>query len=407
MLFRSTGFDLSSKSNIRTSVPYCTVYERYGWIPKSIITGKDKDDNEYVYALMICSGLESESQAILHKVKEVKNHPYQEFKFKEVPNRMDGRGPVEMLFDIQAYINEVVNTRLNKSRIVHLGLWKLRGNITPQQVSRLFTTGAIKLDQTSDIEPLNTGSIDPSSYRDEEQAFSWGTKVTQSVDQTDQPASKKASIAIIENQESNKAYNLRIEDIFLNLEKAFREKIVPIINKELTKEEIVRITGDVNSMKELDEQLARNYVYGQVNDLIKKGGITPPTEQDIELMIQNAVQDMSKMGEDRPMPVVEEFFNTEYDVTVTVTDETINKATIAQMLQNILPIVAQTGKPVDGILTELFDTLGIDGERMLNQMNKQQQQLPQGQQTSNQGDQLSKEQQAGMTQEPPMLGQNM
>ena len=46
-------------------------------------------------------------------------------------------------------------------------------------------------------------------------------------------------------------------------------------------------------------------------------------------------------------------------------------------------------------------------ERMLNQMNKQQQQLPQGQQTSNQGDQLSKEQQAGMTQEPPMLGQNM
>ena len=142
---------------------------------------------------MICSGLESESQAILHKVKEVKNHPYQEFKFKEVPNRMDGRGPVEMLFDIQAYINEVVNTRLNKSRIVHLGLWKLRGNITPQQVSRLFTTGAIKLDQTSDIEPLNTGSIDPSSYRDEEQAFSWGTKVTQSVDQTDQPARDRKS----------------------------------------------------------------------------------------------------------------------------------------------------------------------------------------------------------------------
>jgi len=398
-----TGFDLSSKSNIRTEVPYVTVYERYGWISKDIITGDEKDKDDFVYALIVASGLESESSTIVHKIKEVKNHPYQEFKFKDVPNRLDGRGIAEMLFNIQAYLNEVVNTRLNKGRIVHLGLWKLRGNITPQQVSKLFTTSAIKLDAASDIEPLKTGSIDPSSYKDEDMAYSWGQKVTQSSMQDEIEPSKRASVALIEQQSSAKAYNLRIEDIFLNLEKAFREKIVPIINQELTKEEIVRITGDAKVMQELDEQLIRNYTYKKIQEMIDTGGQEIPDQATIDAMMEETKKEFTKMGEDRPFPIVNELFDTEYDITISITDETINKASMAQMLQNILPVIAQTGKPVDPVISELFDTLGLDGEKMLSQMNKEPQQ-PQGQ-PQGEGEQLSPEQQAGMVQTPPLPGQ--
>ena len=178
-----TGFDIASKSNIRTTVPYVEVFERYGYFPKSIITENTKDDDNYVYGLIIASGMTSVGTTVVHKIVELDGHPYQEFKFKEVPNRMDGRGPAEMLMNIQAYINEVVNTRLNAGRMVHQKLWKIRGNVTPQQLSNFFATAAIKLDSQSDIEMVNTGSIDPSSYRDEEQAYFWGNKVTQSVDE--------------------------------------------------------------------------------------------------------------------------------------------------------------------------------------------------------------------------------
>lgn len=399
-----TGFDLASKANIRTTVPYVEVFERYGYIPKSLITDNDEDKDTYVYGLIIASGLSSQNNTVIHKIKEVKGHPYQEFKFKEVPNRLDGRGPAEMLMNIQAYINEVVNTRLNAGRMVHQKLWKIRGNITPQQLSNFFATAAIKLDPNSDIEMVNTGSIDPSSYRDEEQAYFWGNKVTQSVDEIAPTGKNTATEALIGQQAASKAYNLRIEDIFLNLEKAFSEKIVPIINQELSKEEIIRITGDVKDIKLMDAKLAKNWVYNKLNTELKEKGIMSlQSTEEMQQAIDMASKEMEAMGGDRPMPTFDELFDTEYDIKITVTDETINKATMAQTLQNVMGIMAQTGKPIDPVMYELFDVLGYDAERIMGQISQQPQQqgIPAGQ-----GGQLTSEQQAGAMPEPPMPGQS-
>ncbi len=407
-----TGFDLASKSNVRTTVPYVEVYERYGYVPKSVLTDNDEDSNEYVYALIIASGLNSSSSTIIHKVKEVSGHPYQEFKFKEVPNRLDGRGPAEMLMNIQAYINEVVNVRLNAARMVHQKLWKIRGNITPQQLSNFFATAAIKLDQQSDVEMVNTGSIDPSSYRDEEQAYFWGNKVTQSIDEIAPQGSNTATEALIGQQAASKGYNLRIEDIFLSLEKAFNEKIIPIINKELTKEKIIRITGNPSDVKRMDEKMAKNYVYDNLNKELKKNGIMSlQTEEEVQMAIEKIIKEMEAMGEDRPIPTFDELFNTEYDIKIVITDETINKATMAQTLQNIMGVLAQAGKPIEPIMNELFDVLGFSGERIISEMNKlQPKQIEQGQVNQEQipqGGQLTQEQMAGAMQEPPMPGQQM
>lgn len=407
-----TGFDLASKSNVRTTVPYVEVYERYGYVPKSVLTDNDEDSNEYVYALIIASGLNSSSSTIIHKVKEVSGHPYQEFKFKEVPNRLDGRGPAEMLMNIQAYINEIVNVRLNAARMVHQKLWKIRGNITPQQLSNFFATAAIKLDQQSDIEMVNTGSIDPSSYRDEEQAYFWGNKVTQSIDEIAPQGSNTATEALIGQQAASKGYNLRIEDIFLSLEKAFNEKIIPIINKELTKEKIIRITGNPSDVKRMDEKMAKNYVYDNLNKELKKNGIMSlQTEEEVQMAIEKITKEMEAMGEDRPIPTFDELFNTEYDIKIVITDETINKATMAQTLQNIMGVLAQAGKPIEPIMNELFDVLGFSGERIISEMNKLQpkqiEQSKANQEQIPQGGQLTQEQMAGAMQEPPMPGQQM
>jgi len=45
-----------------TSSPYVEVWKRYGEVPKSFITGNDKDDDEYVLALMIVAGIDVKSE---------------------------------------------------------------------------------------------------------------------------------------------------------------------------------------------------------------------------------------------------------------------------------------------------------------------------------------------------------
>lgn len=200
-----------------TEIPYVELYQRVGWLPKMCLTDSEDDKDTYFYGKALISNIET--KPVVHSIDEIKeeDYPYQDFKFKEVPNRADGRGVPEMLFNIQAYLNEIVNTRLNRSRVSSIGLFGLKGNITPQAFKRLFTTGGIKLDANSSVELIETGKVDSNSYQDEDRAYAWGTRVTGSTNEDQQDPNRPATNALIEQQGTSKGYNLRIEDIFLDL----------------------------------------------------------------------------------------------------------------------------------------------------------------------------------------------
>jgi len=363
-----TGIDAFSPATQSTEIPYVELFERYGYLPEYVISEKEEDKKKFFYGCALVSGLNG--TPVVHKVTKLKeeDHPYGEGKLKEVPNRLDGRGIGEMLFNIQAYLNEVINTRMNKTRIVQLGLFKMKGNVTPQQFKKLFTTGGIKLDQNSDIDVLNTGMIDPSTYKDEEQAYQWGTRVTGTTNEDDQAASRPATNALLEQQGASKGYNLRIEDLMLSLGKFIEKKMLPIIKKEMlaNKGSLVRVTGDPKIFEKLDEALIRNQVYKNIEAM-------SPTEKqmmrdsgvDIEMFVQQGMEQMKALGEDRYIPIIEDLFDIEYDIKVVTSDESINRSVMATMLQNTLGILASSGMPIRDTLKELYDTLGLDGERLI------------------------------------------
>lgn len=363
-----TGVESSGQTSQTNEIPYVELFERFGYFPRFTITGDENDRDKFFYGSAIVSGLNG--TPVVHRIEELEEeeNPYGEGKLKEVPNRLDGRGIPEMLFNIQAYLNEVVNTRMNKARIVQLGLFKMKGNVTPQQFKRLFTTGGIKLDANSDIEPLNTGSIDPSSYQDEEQAYKWGTRVTGTTNEDDQTANRPATNALIEQQGAGKGYSLRVEDIMLNLGTFIEKKMLPIIKKELkaNKDELIRITGDPKIFQKLDESLIRNQVYKNIDSMsatekqaMRDSGI------DIEMFVQQGMEEMKNLGEDRYLPIIDELFDTEYDIKISIGEESINRSVMASMLQNTLGILASSGIPIRDTLKELYDTMGLDGERLI------------------------------------------
>jgi len=366
-------FDNDTKGTDK-EIPSVEIFQRFGWFPKFCLTGKEEDRDEYIYGKAVVSGLDS--TPVVHSFEEVDSDDYQEFRLKRAPNRFDGRGIAEMLFNIQAYLNEVINFRLNKGRIVHLGLFKMKGSITPQQFKRLFTTGGIKLGVNDDIEPLQTGAIDPSSYKDEEQAYNWGNRVCGTTHEDEVTKNRPATNALIEQQGTSKGYNLRIEDLAMDLCSFIKDKMLPIINKELKKESkkdgsyIMRITGDPKIMQKIDRKLVENAIYKQVEAMGAYEKLQL-NDEILEQMIQQGVAQLSEMGEDRFIPIIDELLDTDFDISITIGDEQINKAALAGMLKETLGMLAGAGMPIRNTLKELYDAMGLDGEALIEEMPEQ------------------------------------
>jgi len=368
-----TAIDVSSVGSSVSEIPYVEVFTRCGYLPLFVKTGKEEDKNKYFYAKAIVSGLNG--KPVVHSVEETDEHPFGIGRLKVVPNRLNGRGIPEMLFNIQAYVNEVVNYRMNKARIVQLGLFKMTGNVTPQQFKRLFTTGGIKLDANSDINPLDTGVIDPSSYKDEEQAYMWGNRVTGTTNEDEVAGNRPATNALIEERGAGKGYNLRIEELMLELGQFIKFKMLPIIKKELkaNKGSIERITGDPDIIEKLDIEFAKNAVNTQLQGMapfeleqLAQSGMTP------EMMTDQTVEAMKKeLGGDRYIPIIDELFDTEFDIEIVMTDESINRSVMAKMLQDTMGMLAGAGLPIRNTLKELYDTLGLNGEQLIQDMPQQ------------------------------------
>lgn len=350
-----------------SEVPYVRVYERYGYAPKFVLTGNEEDMDKYVYVLAVASELDS--NPVIHKIKEVKKHPYQDFKFKEVLNRFDGRGIPEKLLSIQEYVNETVNTRLNTARIVQLGLWRVGAGVTTKQLKELFSGSAIRANQ-GDVERLNTGTVDASSYKDEEVAYEWAKRVTQTTNEDEVAASKPATNALIEERGANKGYDLIVENIYLNLAKFLKEKVVPIIIETLKDGEIEKITGDPQAIAKLEEPFVRNLVRSKNSQAFMETGqyLYQSAEQEQQAIVQ-LMQEMNKQyGNKRFIPILKQAFDTDYEIRIDPAGDVINKGVLAKQLTDVMNMLSGAGVPITelkDVAQELFDTMGLPGEKLV------------------------------------------
>lgn len=356
-----------SKASNSAEIPYVRVYERYGWAPKYVLTGDEEDRDEYVYVLSIVS--EIDTNPVVHVVKKVKGHPYQDFKLKEVLNRLFGRGIPEKLFEIQKYVNETVNTRVGTARIAQMGLWRVGDGVNSKQVKELFSTSAIRAKQ-GDIERLNTGSVDASSYKDEEVSYEWAKRVTQTTNEDEMTASQPATNALIQEKGANKGYNLIMENLYMDLAKFMKEKVIPIIIETLKDGEIEKITGDPAAISKLEEPYARNAVRTQnAKAFMETGRYLYAGDAEETRAVDDLMERTNRTyGNRRFIPIVKAAFDTEYEVRIDPANDIMNKAVVSQQLTNALNVLLGAGVPIAELrdpFKELFDTMGLPGERLV------------------------------------------
>ena len=377
--------EIHNEDDTRENIsPETDVYYAYMRMPKSWITGKGKDD-EYVNGRVISSGLISGSP-LIHRIEEWnKIRPYEEAKFEEAPGRWAGRGIGEKSLYLQLYLNTIYNVRRNNNLALMNQLFQFKegSGITPEKMSKLFAGGAIGVQNVGDIARLDTRNINfTESINEEQNVIQIANRIASSQEASTGealPASTPATNAIIQSRAVKTSFQLRQERFGLFLSSLFKRQLLPDFYKIYSKKDALRLIGEEETSK-LKRKLTKLYT----NQFIAESGqqITPQQADAIEAEVKRQLDDREEL-----FAYIEDLKDADkIDVSFYITDETFDKQTILQNLQQILTSYGQFSQDPNSqiILRNMLDIMGLDAESIIGNMS-QQPQAPQGQQGQQEG----------------------
>lgn len=358
-----------------TSIPYVMISERWGLIPKYFLTG-NRNDSELIEGIIIVSNLNSGASVQLIAENKSGKRPYQEFRTKMYDGRWLGLGIGEDLFDIQSYINEVFNIRLNTNRIKQLGLFQIRkgSGITPQMLNQLHGSHGIQVSRIDqDIRELRTSDMKPSSYKDGDEAYLWAQRMTGAWEigrGESLPSSMPATTAVLQEKGMKSGFSLQQEELGFAISQFMEELIVPTLFDSLKDKDIIRITGDPKELKIIDNAVVDSMVAEEVIKFKKKNGYYP-TGQEIDQFKERQTNVYRKQGRDRWLDVKKKLFSSENlldSIEIFVTSESFNKVILAKQLNDLLVSygnIAGIDVDTDKITAEIIDLMGLSSERFL------------------------------------------
>lgn len=363
---RTDPFWMNRTMQFNSNVKMVDVYELWGKIPKSLITGEAIDDTEEVEGRIVCSNIDSPGKERLHlielntKTDAEGNYlkPYEECWYTRVPNRWYGRGVAEKVLMLQVYANMVLNFRINRSRISQLGLFQIRkgSGITPQMLSRLPSNGAIVVNNMDDLQQLIVQEVGATSYTDENTINSIAERLTNAFDVVTgeaMPASTPATNASIQNTNAKSGFAMIKDTLGYFLRRWMDRHALPIFAKELDAGALVRLATDDTEMQPIIERIVAYQAGHALQKYYEHGSV--PSPQELQLAMMEAMSEFKKHGEvfikllDK---VVAEGLETE----VYVTNEQMD---VAVTLQNLISMLQAAPEYHDAIIKMAFDLMGL------------------------------------------------
>lgn len=353
-----TDRDFNFSTTMGSKVKMVELFKRVGKTPNVIFSGEDKD-TEITNAEVVVSS--NGSNYIFHgaekRDKAIK--PYEEAWYSRVPGRWYGKGVAEKLMNLQIWLNTVVNIRINRHYISQLGIFKIKKNrgITPQMISRLAANGAILVDDQDDIEQFPMQEASESSYADEKVIQSWAERNTSAfevVTGEGLPASTTATATAIQGRNAQSQFTLVKKGTGLFLQRWIKNHVMPIIVKNLTKGDIIRITGEVDDIRKYDEAIVNKVIADQINELTGQGALLDPAE--IEAERQRLLAKANADGEDRFQRFSKSFNPTDFDAQVFITNEEFDKGV---MIQNLISMLQISPELKDFVVPQAMDLMGL------------------------------------------------
>lgn len=362
---RTDPYWMNRATQVNSNVKLWDVYELWGQIPLSLITGNPFDESKEVAGHIVVSGIDSPGRERVHlierntKVDKEGNSlkPYEECWYTRVPNRWYGRGIAEKLLTLQIYSNIVFNVRINRSRVSQLGLFKMKkgAGVTPQMLARLPSNGVVVLNNLDDLEQMEVQEVGESSYKDEDTINSISERLTnafQVATGENLPSSTSATEASMQASAVKSGFALIKDAVGGFLERWMDRHALKIIAKELTTGEIIRITSDDDTFKQLVDRVVLFKAHEALEDSFKKGYL--PSPQEMQQAIQSATEKMQKS--DMFIELLKNIIADELETKMYVTNEEMD---ISVTIQNLLSMMQQAPQYADQIVQQAVDLMGL------------------------------------------------
>lgn len=340
---------------------YIPVYEIHGELPLSYLTGKRKDEDEFVQQMQVVTFVAKKNgngfdDYVLYKGKEAKD-PYMITHLIREDGRAQSIGAVEHLFEAQWMKNHTIKNMKDYLDIASkLILQTNDGNFVGQNVLDAIENGDILIHgvNSTPLTIVNTAKPDITQL----QAFGQQWEVLgkdivatpEAISGGKQPSGTAWRAIEAQRQEAHSLFELMTENKGLHIEDMMREFIIPNLKKGLDTTDELAVTLDSAGVAEFDAMYVPNEAIKRNNARIKQtilsgqlaDNVNPATlEPDIKKELSNlGTQRFIKPSDLDNKTWKESLKDIEWQVEVEVTDETVDKQAVMTTLTTVLQTIA-------------------------------------------------------------------
>lgn len=344
--------DKSGGTNKQTSTPYIKVYKRYGEVPEFWLKGgKSQKMVKSVFIVAGADMLEKNSEGkaigeagvILFQAKWNKDdYPFKDFHYTRVKGRWLGRGIIEMLFGVQARINELKNQKRVSMEISAMHLFTTPDKQIVRNILTDLESGDLLVSQNG-IQPIANEERNLQAFTSEETSYLMqADKLTFSYDSMrgENPAATTplGTTQIITAQAAS-TFGFKRENVCIAYRDFFNELVMPQLISDLNAEHVMRFTGSAQELMKLDTMASELHAVIHFKNMILNGEI--PTQDDLDKEKNKAIAEYRKLGTSRFLKLKQAFYDdSEFEFDYVIDNENYDVQALATNLKTVITDLA-------------------------------------------------------------------
>lgn len=368
---------------------FIRLYEVHGLLPKSMLTGEEKDDNIYVQQMHVISmvgikkGRKTEYQDFTLVAGQEKFDPYRMDSLLKEEGRALGIGAVEYLFETQWMVNHSQKAIKDQLDLASKLVFQTTDiNMLGNNVLTDIENGEVIITEPgTSVSAFPNNSHDTANWQNYSSVWkSLGQEII-GVSEAMLGAQPKSGTAWRQTEamlnESYSLFELMTENKGLALEDMLRSRVIPWIKKNrMNNKDEITATLASYEINRIDSRHIKNQATKAVNEVLKRkiieGEVPTPEEQamlmqDAESAIGGQMQEFGNQRFFKPSEVTgetwkETFKDMEWDLDIDITAEARNSreelTTLNTALQVIMNPAFEGNKKAQAIVGRILENTG-------------------------------------------------
>jgi hypothetical protein len=395
----ATSRESIGKQKKDTRENFIKVYEVHGELPLSYLTGKEKDDDEYVQQMHVISFVAGKEKGkfddySLYSGKEAK-HPYMITHLIKEDGRTQSIGAVEHLFESQWMMNHSVKAIKDQLDLASKLIFQTSdGNFVGQNAINSIETGDIMIHKPNEpLTQLANNSHDITSLQNFQQQWKvLGNEITgvsESMLGQNAPSGTawRQTEALL--QESHSLFEIMTENKGLDIEEMIRTYVIPHLKKKMDTTDEVAMELSAYNIDKINKMYVPNEAIRRANKKIAEQIFAGEIAQETDMLAEeNGVRNELAGGvyfspEDIKGKTWKDLFkDLEWNVEVEVTGEASDKLSMLTTLNTTLQVLAgMKGMPMSPdmklVLNKILTATGQVSPMEMSQLETQPQTMQQ------------------------------